>query len=139
MTYCQNLQSCPHSISVVMNLQRLLLAVGSGILVHLTIFIRGEWHLRVPKILVTHFLCLALATVLCNEPFHAPIFGILYVIGLFGSIGLYPHVLPPHSSLPWSQGCRTLETVARVEMQRLEEPSGDGRSILAIWAICTFR
>lgn len=77
----------------------LLLAAGSlGVLAHLGIFIRGEWHLRAPNVVATHAALLVLGPLLGASYASLTIAACLlassilfsaYVLGLLGSISVY--------------------------------------------------
>lgn len=74
------------------------LATGIGITTHLTVFIRGEWHLSASHILAIHiFVFVSGFIVWCwfspqdlLQYFHcACILGLAYLMGLLGSIAVY--------------------------------------------------
>lgn len=73
-----------HSLSLA------LTAASIGVLVHLAVFIRGEWHLCGPRLLLLHAV-VGLASVQSFRPstelaFYA---SLAYFVGLFGSIVTY--------------------------------------------------
>jgi Na+(H+)/acetate symporter ActP len=58
-----------------------------GIGMHLAFFIRGEWHLQAPLLLVSHLACFC---ILLGTMKHAAFWSITgYVLGLFSSILIY--------------------------------------------------
>ena len=73
-------------------------AMIAGALTHITIFIRGEWHLRAPAVVVA-YITLAIFTWMveiyaCSESYVHHISATLviissYALGLFGSIVIY--------------------------------------------------
>ncbi|RAH58924.1 cytochrome P450 [Aspergillus piperis CBS 112811] len=77
-----------------MQIQTLLLATAWGVLSHLAIFIRGEWHLRAPAVGAVHTIVLLLSIALAST--HSPnavtntlaCFG-CYLSGLFISMVVY--------------------------------------------------
>lgn len=79
-------------------LLRLLLAVLLGVLAHVGVFIRGEWHLRGPAVVILHVALVA--CILGAETWNHPerryrSLGIVtllfscYLFGLFSSISVY--------------------------------------------------
>jgi hypothetical protein len=70
-----------------------------GVLVHLGLFIREEWHLRAPAILLVHLSSIGCGTFLYSILWglNSTLSGLLltlslfcsYSLGLFGSIGIY--------------------------------------------------
>lgn len=63
-----------------------LIGALSGLILHHTVFIHGEWHVQAPDILIYHLVCLVALFMAFN---HAcwMIFG--YLIALFSSITVY--------------------------------------------------
>ncbi|KAK9777657.1 putative Tryprostatin B 6-hydroxylase [Seiridium cardinale] len=71
-----------------------LYAALFGVVVHLSVFITGEWHLRVAGVVTIHSLVLVLMAFWSSEPIPKallPIFILFssYLLGLFGSITVY--------------------------------------------------
>ncbi|KAL5047510.1 hypothetical protein BDW71DRAFT_213961 [Aspergillus fruticulosus] len=63
------------------------IAVVLGVAAHLVLFIRGEWHLQAPWILVSHLACFSFTFILLPHTASQAITG--YVVGLFSSIITY--------------------------------------------------
>ncbi|KAK6078382.1 cytochrome p450 [Seiridium cupressi] len=71
-----------------------LYAALFGVVVHLGVFITGEWHLRVAGVVTIHSLVLALMAFWSSEPIPKALLFIFvlfssYLLGLFGSITVY--------------------------------------------------
>ncbi|KAK9422223.1 putative Tryprostatin B 6-hydroxylase [Seiridium unicorne] len=71
-----------------------LYAALFGVVVHLGVFITGEWHLRVAGVVTIHSLVLVLMTFWSSEPIPKALLFIFilfssYLLGLFGSITVY--------------------------------------------------
>lgn len=73
-------------------------ATGLGVAVHLGMFIRGEWHLRVSGVIYVHLFVFSFGSIpwfLYNsQPFivyfhNACMLLFSYLVGLFGSIAIY--------------------------------------------------
>ncbi|ORX94170.1 cytochrome P450 [Clohesyomyces aquaticus] len=65
------------------------IAVGVGILAHQGVFIRGEWHLRGPYVVLLHLTVLFVSVGLTGN-LQTPLYhGALYLFGLFGSMVIY--------------------------------------------------
>lgn len=76
----------------------LFAAASLGVLAHIGVFIRGEWHLRGPNIVATHAIVLVLGSLLRAFYTSLPVISSLlassilfstYLIGLFASISVY--------------------------------------------------
>lgn len=87
-------------IPSTMLLKQIIIAVLAGLLAHNAIFIRGEWHLRIPQIAVTHAFLWFCASVLVYSSdgddvslglavSKASFLSTLYLAGLFGSMIVY--------------------------------------------------
>jgi len=79
-------------------LVHLLLATLLGVLAHHGVFIRGEWHLRAPAVVVTHIAAAALTWTAIAWKHPGEVYRSLgnatglfgsYTVGLFGSITVY--------------------------------------------------
>jgi len=84
--------------SLVLPRSAQVIAFAIGILTHLGVFIRGEWHLQAPQLVVIHLALvilpwLARILIIPTQAYAIP-WDILacfssYLIGLFGSISIY--------------------------------------------------
>lgn len=77
----------------------LCLAAGTlGVLAHLGVFIKGEWHLRAPGVVATHAIALIIRPFIWAFNGSLPVFPCIlafstlfsiYILALFGSIAAY--------------------------------------------------
>lgn len=74
------------------------IAATLGVLAHLKVFIKGEWHLHTPHVIATHFFIIALGDLLhatltaqsITSSFSPSlVLFSSYLMGLFGSIAVY--------------------------------------------------
>lgn len=81
-----------------MNSQQVILSVFAGIFSHNAIFIRGEWHLQIPRILLAHsflWICTSCAiqyssdTTFGQSLQKATFLFVLYTTALFTSMTVY--------------------------------------------------
>ncbi|KAI8935075.1 hypothetical protein NX059_007670 [Plenodomus lindquistii] len=86
----------------------LILAFLSGVSAHLALFIRGEWHMSTPQIVVAHSLIASTLVYLLADSINAiPLallevseLAMLYFIGLFTSMTIYRLFFHPISHFP---------------------------------------
>lgn len=66
-----------------------IVAAAAGIAAHRSVFIKGEWHLWAPYVVVVHASALAVALGYTREFYRPVLLGNMYLLGLFGSMLVY--------------------------------------------------
>ncbi|OCL04252.1 cytochrome P450 [Glonium stellatum] len=80
------------------------LVISFGVLVHHGVFIRGEWHLRAPVVIMLHSTSIFVAGCAMRSLLEPIRLFTLYSLGLFGSIGIYRIFFHRLRSFPGPQG-----------------------------------